>query len=282
MKAGLSIISTICEKNRDTNRAKIFEWEAHAKTLPQLDIPVIHALHGEMYAREIVIPKGTVLTGDIYKFDHFDIMVSGDITVSTDSEEPIRLKGFNFLKGMSGKKRAGFAHEDTHWITIHPYSGETGDEVQKMITAESFDDLAKFNVEVNNADYLNLINELGMTHEEVESQVKNEADMLEDDHEKNQCDNLEINRSPINGLGVFALDALNIGDVICHARIEGKRTKYGRYSNHALFPNSELIFNGEELIFIAKKQIFPGEEVTVNYRDLLKTRFEEGDLLCQE
>ena len=97
---GLSVIGDICVKNKSSNRAKILEYEEIAKGLPQVDIPVIHHMHGGMYGREITIPKGTVLTGQIYKFDHFDIMIGGDITVSTDDAQVIRFKGFNIFKGL--------------------------------------------------------------------------------------------------------------------------------------------------------------------------------------
>lgn len=135
----LTDLSTPC---KTTNRDNILKWEDYALTRPQVDIPIKHHIHGGMYIREAVIPAGLVITGQIYLFDHFDIMVSGDITVSTDTGETKRLTGYNLFEGLSGKKRAGYTHEETVWITIHAADGEDGDQIQESITVNSFEDLA--------------------------------------------------------------------------------------------------------------------------------------------
>ena len=281
---GMSAIGNICVKNKSTNRAKILEYEEMAKELPQVDIPVNHHIHGGMYAREITIPEGTIITGQLYKFDHFDIMVSGDVTVSTDTGETRRLTGetrrltgFNLLKGMSGKKRAGYAHKDTHWVTFHNFDGDDGEEIQKYITAETFTELENFHTEINRADYYNFVCASGMTQEEILEQVENQDDMITD-----KIESVFVGDSKISGKGLLSHFAFNSGDVICQARIGDKRTLAGRYTNHAVFPNAEIIVteNGADLIAI--RDIEEGEEITVNYRDVIKHRFIKGDLLCQE
>lgn len=274
---GLSVVSDICVKNKSSNREKILKYEEVAKQLPQVEIPVNHYIHGGMYGREITIPKGTVLTGQIYKFDHFDIMVSGDITVSTDDDEPRRLTGFNLFKGMSGKKRAGYAHEDTHWITFHPYDGEDGEEIQKFITAENFDELNDFHSEINQADYSDYVQSIDMTQEEITAQVENEEDMIFD-----TIDSVFVGESSISGKGLLSYLTVNAGDVICQARIDDKRTLAGRYTNHAVFANAEIQITNNGADLVAIRSIEEGEEITVNYRNVIKHRFTKGDLLCQE
>jgi hypothetical protein len=272
-----SVISNICVKNKSSNRAKILEYEEIAKDLPQVEIPVNHYLHGGMYGREITIPKGTVITGQLYKFDHLDIMIDGDITVSTDTGETKRLTGFNIFKGMSGKKRAGYAHENTHWITFHAFEGDSGEEIQKYITAETFGELAEFHADINRADYFNFVHQSNMTQDEIIAQVENKEDMIFDDIES-----VFIGKSVIAGQGLFSYMTFNSGDVICQARTGDKRTIAGRYSNHAVFANAEIIVTNKGADLIAIRDIEEGEEITVNYRDVLKNRLIEGDLLCQE
>ena len=138
----------LCVGDGRATKEKILAYEVMAKVMPQVDIPVKSTMHGGMYAREITIPKGTFLTGAIYKFDHLDIMISGDITVTTDDGERKRFTGYNFFEGLSGKKRAGYAHEDTTWIGIHPVVGDDPEEVQKFLTVETFEELAEFEEEV--------------------------------------------------------------------------------------------------------------------------------------
>ena len=277
LAAAPAIISDICVKNKSTNRAKILEYEKIAKELPQVSIPVNHYIHGGMYGREITIPKGTVITGQLYKFDHLDVMISGDITVSTDTGETKRLTGVNLVKGMASKKRAGYAHEDTHWITFHSFDGDSGEEIQKYITAENFEELEEFNNDMNRADYFNFVSEIGMTQEEITAQVENTDDMI-----FGTIDSVFVGDSNISGKGLLSYLTVNIGDVICQASIGDKKTLAGRYTNHAVFPNAEIVVTNDGADLIAIRDIEEGEEITVNYRDVIKNRFIEGDLLCQE
>jgi len=70
-------------------RDKVNAIEAEMRRMPQLDMPVKHHFankgtpHGT-YARELFIPKGTVLTGKIHKFEQINIMSKGDISVLTE------------------------------------------------------------------------------------------------------------------------------------------------------------------------------------------------------
>ena len=120
--------------------------EAWATTQPQIDIPVTHRIHGGMYARQITIPAGVVITGQIYKYDHLEFMISGDATVASEMG-PIRLEGYHSLSGHAGKKRGIMAHTDTVWMTVHTPDGAEGEKIQDSITAKDFDELERFYIE---------------------------------------------------------------------------------------------------------------------------------------
>jgi len=85
--------------------------------LPQVDMQTQTLIHGRMAARAIFIPAGTLLTGVLTNVDNISIMV-GDITVTTEAG-PVRLTGFHVLPASAGAKRAGIAHADTWWATLH-------------------------------------------------------------------------------------------------------------------------------------------------------------------
>lgn len=277
--SGLAVVGGICEKDKATNRDNILAWEEKAKELPQIDIPVKHHIHGGMYGREITIPEGSIITGQIYKFDHFDIMISGDISVSTDCGEVKRLTGFNIFKGLSGKKRAGYAHEDTRWVTFHPFDGVDGDKIQDFITADNFDELDNFYLQLNRNDYASLVYSFGMNQEEIDKQVHNTDDLTAF---PNDYDHLKVKASTINGLGFFTDHNHETGDIICPARIDGKRTPAGRYTNHAVNANAAILVNDDgNADLVAVRPISVGDELMINYRELLNHRFLTGDL-CQE
>ena len=128
---------------QESYRDIISKLEQHSLKFPQIDIPMSHNLHGGMYSRYVTIPKGITVTGQIYKHDHFEVMISGDATVASESG-PIRIKGFNLLSGHAGKKRAVTAHKKTIWLTIHPTDIKDIDKVQGSITAFDFNELDEF------------------------------------------------------------------------------------------------------------------------------------------
>ena len=97
-------------------RATVEALEVEILKAPQVDLQTTHKLSGGVYARTIIIPAGTVLTGAAHKKDHINIM-QGDITVSTDDGMK-RLTGQHVLETKAGNKRVGFAHADTVWTTV--------------------------------------------------------------------------------------------------------------------------------------------------------------------
>lgn len=96
--------------------ASVAALEERMLELPQVDLQTGHLVHGGMYARTILIPAGTLLTGALTNQDNVCV-VHGDITVTTD-EGVQRLTGFHVLPARSGAKRAGLAHADTWWTTL--------------------------------------------------------------------------------------------------------------------------------------------------------------------
>ena len=256
----------------------IEDFEDATLDIEQADIPVEEYMHGGMYARKITIPANTVLTGQIYKFDHFEIMAYGDITVSDDRGNTKRLTGFNLIPANAGKKRIARTHEETVWITFHPFSGATGQEVQDMVTANSIEEFKAFQEEVNRFDFLSFLEAYNLTEEYVtgvSNDMSDHVDMPE------EYDHIYLDKSYISGEGLFSKKNFKSGDVICPARIGDCRTIAGRKSNHALHANAEILIEDGSVYYVANRDIESGEEITVNYRKIFQVRITEGDL-CLE
>ncbi|HDR9078190.1 TPA: hypothetical protein QDA98_000740 [Burkholderia vietnamiensis] len=92
--------------------------EAEVSKLPQAACPVWHHFAPGLYARQMFIPAGTVLTGAVHKTEHLCI-VSGDIDVTTDDGVRRITAQQLIIKSAPGAKRAGFTHADTFWTTVH-------------------------------------------------------------------------------------------------------------------------------------------------------------------
>lgn len=121
-------------------RNKILSFEEELRKLPQTDIPPVHYFADGIYAREITIPKGTVLTGKIHKTEHLNIISKGEISVVTEEGNKRIVSPCTFV-AKPGTKRVGYAHEDTVWTTIH---------------ASKEKDLEKLELELISPDYMQL------------------------------------------------------------------------------------------------------------------------------
>jgi hypothetical protein len=104
--------------SRAEMRQKVIALEAAIKQLPAVPEDVHHHFSDGVYARELRIPAGAVITGKTHRKAHLSFLLSGDISVLT--EEGIkRIQGPAIVPAMAGIKRAGYAHTDTVWITVH-------------------------------------------------------------------------------------------------------------------------------------------------------------------
>ena len=281
-----ALLVSASAKNQNDRRESIFSLEDKINETLSIDpdleaeIPVKHRFSGDMYMREITIPAGTLLTGRIHKFDHFDIMLSGKIMVSTDDGEPRIMEGLHLMEGKAGKKRAGYALEDTHWITVHSAQERNPEEMYEFLTCGTFEELGEFYQELSRYDYGSMLKDLGMVEEVVLRQVQNKDDMMDANFDP-AISHIMIQDSKIQGLGAFAKKAFSSGDVIAAARIGEKRTIAGRYTNHAYLPNAQMVVTSEGVDLVALEDIPEGEEITVSYRKVLDSRLKGGDL-CQQ
>lgn len=101
-------------------RGKIHQLEQAMFQMParQITIEPKHHFAKGMYAREILIPKDTTLTGKTHKTQHINVISQGEISVLTD-EGMKRIKAPYTFIAPPGTKRVGYAHEDTVWTTFH-------------------------------------------------------------------------------------------------------------------------------------------------------------------
>lgn len=95
-------------------REQILTIEEFILGCPQTETPTRHYFAPGIYAREMFIPAGTVLTGAVHKTEHL-VQFVGDITVLTDGGMQ-RITGRHTFVSKPGIKRVGYAHADT-WCT---------------------------------------------------------------------------------------------------------------------------------------------------------------------
>lgn len=239
--------------------------ENFIRELPQQIIPeVINHFAPGIYAREMRIPAGTILTGKIHKTEHLCIL-NGDIDIASQ-EGAGRFTGYLTFLSKPGIKRIGYAHEDTVFTTIHAIEGTDIPTLEDELTVETFEQYEQYRLITLRNDYDQFVEELGMSQEAIKTLVEYEGDQIPmpEGYEK-----LKQQPSTIHGSGMFAVVDIEAGEFIAPARLNNKRTPAGRYTNHSPTPNACMQPDDVGgLNLVAIRNISQDEEVTVDYRQV--------------
>jgi hypothetical protein len=118
-----------------STRDKVLVLEDMMREIPQLDIPVRHFFSPGVYAREIQIPKGAIVTGKIHKFSQLNILSKGEMSVMTEDGVK-RVQAPFTIVSPPGTKRIAYAHEDCVWTTIHGTEETDLDKIEQHFIAQ--------------------------------------------------------------------------------------------------------------------------------------------------
>jgi len=130
----LDIVKNINETKSDIE--KVYELEALMKLQPQLQLKVVNYFSHGVYARELHIPAGTMLTGEIHKLENLNILSKGDISVLTE-RGMVRVQAPFTVVSPPGTKRIAYAHTDCIWTTIHGTFEKDIDKIAQYFIATS-------------------------------------------------------------------------------------------------------------------------------------------------
>jgi hypothetical protein len=87
-----------------------------------------------LYARELFIPKGSVIIGKIHKQHHLNIVLKGKISVVTETGKKY-FEAPCIFDALPGSQKVGYAEEDTIWVNIH-LTEHLGEDMLEAIEAE--------------------------------------------------------------------------------------------------------------------------------------------------
>ena len=215
-----------------------------------------------VYAREMWMPAGCLITGKIHLTEHLNMLSQGKVSVSNQGDSITMEAPYTFVSPI-GTKRAIYAHEDSTWTTIHATDLTDPEEIEDEIIAETFQRLDGL---IARNDYDKFLLEFGIT-EDIVQDVTNSSDVMVIDNAK-----FVIAKSEISGVGLFPFVKIAAGEVIAPALLDGVKTEAGRFTNHSGRPNAKMVvIDGDNINLVALESIVD-EEITTNYRDTLRVQ----------
>ena len=116
-------------------RSAIEALQEVISTCQQLDLVTNHHFADGMYLRTLFRPKGALIVGKVHKQEHFYMVVSGDVTVTSDGFRE-RVKGPKVFVCQPGTKRAVYAHEDSLCLTVHRTNETDLDKLEAELVEE--------------------------------------------------------------------------------------------------------------------------------------------------
>lgn len=105
-------------KQHSPSKESIERLAMAMRELPQIELETKHHFADGMYAREVFREAGTVIVGKVHKKEHFYIVASGCVDVTTD-DGLRRIYGPAVIVSQPGTQRAVRAIEDSVCLTVH-------------------------------------------------------------------------------------------------------------------------------------------------------------------
>lgn len=233
-------------------------------TLPPID----HRFEDGWYIRVFRMPAGVVFIGRPHNLGHICKLISGKLAIMHELGQKY-YEGPATLLTKPGYQMVLMSQTDILAETRHPNPLELRDinALEAEIFGSAEEVLDRGRVIAAQFDYKEMIAQHGLSEDTIQKLMTTAYvdGLLDTGQEK-----VMIADSQINGRGCYALVAMGEGDTIAVASVGQRGTAAGRYTNHSPEPNARPEKVDDTGYFIALRPIAEGEEITVNYRQVLK------------
>lgn len=280
------------EKLTQITEEKIQAFERKFLQMEQVDCPVVHKFGPGVYIREVSLPAGACIIGHYHKHPHMSTMLKGRMSLINENGTFTSVSAPFTIFCPPGRKMA-IIHEDVVWQNIYATDVTDVEKLEealflKSVVWEEHQNMRKLFPKpyIDDVDdFKAAIQEFGFDETMVRTISENEADQVPMPWGDFK---FATGSSDIEGKGVFATADIVEGEPIGPARMSGKRTPLGRYTNHAKHPNAKMVLldNGD-ICLMAIKPIKGsiggdlGEEITIDYREALGLTIDKKEL-CQQ
>ena len=259
----------------------IDEAEQAMLSLEQADCPVVHYFGPGIYIRELRMRAGIFAIGHRQKHDHMNVLVKGRVLMLADDGSTVEVAAPKTFTAGPGRKM-GYVLEDVIWQNVYATDVRDVPTLEDMFldksaswSAEDIARAQRLHADriQEREDFHAMLAEYGISAHTVHEQSINQDDQVPMPFGSWL---FKTGQSPIHGYGIFLTADLPVGTVVGPARLSGKRTPLGRYTNHSPNPNArmDLLPNGDIQLVLLRDVTGcrggrDGEEVTIDYRQAL-------------
>lgn len=124
-------------------RDKVFAFERLSRQHEQIQLKTIHHFSKDVYAREIHIPAGVILTGEIHKFENLNILSKGRMQVLTEDGVKEVEAPFTIVSP-AGTKRIAYTLTECVWTTVHGTSETDINKIEQTFIAKTEEEWLEF------------------------------------------------------------------------------------------------------------------------------------------
>lgn len=117
------------------SRADVERLQCEVAKLPQYEPATKHYFHGGMYCREVWRDGGVLVVGKVHRKEHFYLIVSGTVAVTTDDGVQ-ELEGPALLLCKPGTKRAVLSLTPALCMTFHRTDATTVEAAEAELVEE--------------------------------------------------------------------------------------------------------------------------------------------------
>jgi len=111
-----------------------------AGEMQEQDCPLTHRFTPGCYLREILMPAGTLIVGKIHATEHFNILLTGQVSVATAEGVEHLQAPYTFIS-KAGIQKVVYCHTDCVWQTVHVTEETDLLKIEAEVIVESYDQL---------------------------------------------------------------------------------------------------------------------------------------------
>lgn len=109
--------------------------------------PLEHAFADGLYVRTIIVPRGQLIVTKLFKQTHATFLLSGEVSVISDTGGIQRIKAPFQMITKAGTKRVIYTHTEVVWTTVHATVEKDLQKIEEEVIAKTFEEVDRLETE---------------------------------------------------------------------------------------------------------------------------------------